>query len=192
MKPDRQEELQESLDFLRGRFEELNRDIKLPHSLDAEVLRARLEEIEEVPEERSGKVIRWRAIASVAACFVVVLGAVWFLNSGAAKSADLLDGPALAEAETAEMPETAADMAAAPADAPAEAAMPMAGVRGFRRRGSACYAADLHRGSATRSTGLAGDRMLKGSFSGDLYLADGAAPEAGAVEDAAPAADAAG
>ena len=60
MKPDRQEELQESLDFLRGRFEELNRDIKLPHSLDAEVLRARLEEIEEVPEERSGKVIRWR------------------------------------------------------------------------------------------------------------------------------------
>ena len=42
MKPDRQEELQESLDFLRGRFEELNRDIKLPHSLDAEVLRARL------------------------------------------------------------------------------------------------------------------------------------------------------
>ena len=44
VKPDRQEELQESLDFLRGRFEELNRDIKLPHSLDAEVLRARLEE----------------------------------------------------------------------------------------------------------------------------------------------------
>ena len=191
MKPDRQEELQESLDFLRGRFEELNRDIKLPHSLDAEVLRARLEEIEEVPEERSGKVIRWRAIASVAACFVVVLGAVWFLNSGAAKSADLLDGPALAEAETAEMPETAADMAAAPADAPAEAAMPMLASAASGGAEAAYYAADY---TEVRDTiyRLAGDRMLKGSFSGDLYLADGAAPEAGAVEDAAPAADAGG
>ena len=183
MKPDRQEELQESLDFLRGRFEELNRDIKLPHSLDAEVLRARLEEIEEVPEERSGKVIRWRAIASVAACFVVVLGAVWFLNSGAAKSADLLNGPALAEAETAEMPETAADMAAAPADAPAEAAMPMLASAASGGAEAAYYAADY---TEVRDTiyRLAGDRMLKGSFSGDLYLADGAAPEAGAVGDA--------
>lgn len=107
------------------------------------------------------------------------------MNSGAAKSADLLDGPALAEAETAEMPETAADMAAAPADAPAEAAMPMLASAASGGAEAAYYAADY---TEVRDTiyRLAGDRMLKGSFSGDLYLADGAAPEAGAVEDAAP------
>lgn len=56
---------------------------------------------------------------------------------------------------------------------------------------AAYYAADY---TEVRDTiyRLAGDRMLKGSFSGDLYLADGAAPEAGAVGDAAPAADAGG
>lgn len=192
MKPDRQEELQESLDFLRGRFEELNRDIKLPHSLDAEVLRARLEEIGEAPEEKSGKVLRWRAAASVEACLVVVLGAVWFLNSGAAKSADLLGGPASTETAPAET--AAANMAPAPAAAaPSEEAVPMLASAAYGGEEAARYAADY---TEIRDTiyRLAGDQMRKGSFGGpaDFSMADGAAPEAVVAEDAASAADAGG
>lgn len=192
MKADRQEELQESLEFLRGRFEELNRDIKLPHSLDAQVLRVRLEEIDEIPKEKTGKVIRWRAIASVAACFVVVLGAVWFINSGAMKSAAPLDGPASAEAAPADMPEkAAADMAApavmSPEEAPSEepAAPMMLSAAGAVDQ--AYYAADY---TEIRDTiyALNQDMMLKGVFNSPTELAFDGAVAADAVESAAPAA----
>ena len=77
MDSEKRQELEESLAFLRGRFEELNQDIKRPHSLDAEVLRKKLEELEAAPPVRPALRFpkQWRAAEGIAACVVFVVGA---------------------------------------------------------------------------------------------------------------------
>ncbi|HIX65125.1 MAG TPA: beta-propeller domain-containing protein [Candidatus Anaerotruncus excrementipullorum] len=101
MDSEKRQELEESLAFLRGRFEELNQDIKRPHSLDAEVLRKKLEELEAAPPVRPALRFpkQWRAAAGIAACFVFVVGA--FLLAGPQSSENLLGGAAPAAGASA-------------------------------------------------------------------------------------------
>lgn len=74
MNSDMHREIQESIDLLRGQFDELNSGIRLPHSLDADVLREQLNHVVPFPTSTSRK-RHWRAGVSVAACFVLVMGA---------------------------------------------------------------------------------------------------------------------
>ena len=74
MNSDMHRELQESIDLLRGQFDELSSGIRLPHSLDADVLREQLNHVVPFPTSTPRK-HRWRAGVSIAACFVLMLGA---------------------------------------------------------------------------------------------------------------------
>ena len=49
MNSDMHRELQESIDLLRGQFDELSSGIRLPHSLDADVLREQLNHVVPFP-----------------------------------------------------------------------------------------------------------------------------------------------
>ena len=67
MNSDMHRELQESIDLLRGQFDELSSGIRLPHSLDADVLREQLNHVVPFPTSTPRK-HRWRAGVSIAAC----------------------------------------------------------------------------------------------------------------------------
>ena len=125
MSPERQQEFEESLELLRGRFEELNQEIKRPHSLDADVLRCKLESLELAGEAPRKNVVHWRAWASAAACFVFVFGA-FFLLRGVAGNSTAMEAPQAA-AYAAPMPEEAAAGEAVAGEA-ADEATPEAGV----------------------------------------------------------------
>ena len=60
MNSDMHRELQESIDLLRGQFDELSSGIRLPHSLDADVLREQLNHVVPFPTSTPRK-HRWRA-----------------------------------------------------------------------------------------------------------------------------------
>lgn len=86
----KEKELQENLEFLRGRFDALNQDIKLPHSLQPDRMRYQLEYLD-LKEEKPRRYRYWRALVGVAACFVVVLGSVKVMN-GMEKGSEALIG----------------------------------------------------------------------------------------------------
>lgn len=105
----KQQELQNDLEFLRERFGELDGEIQLPHSLSAEMLRYKLENIDLIAEKPKRKYPVWlKPIAGVCACFVLMLGVYQVFNSQAVKSGGALEAPA---------PMMVSDMAAAPAAA---------------------------------------------------------------------------
>ncbi len=86
-------ELQNDLEFLRSRFNELNQEIKLPHSLHSDVLCHRLEQLGQ-EEGTTGQVrlFPWKKYAGLAACFVFVFTAMWVMNeNGGSKSAPQLE-----------------------------------------------------------------------------------------------------
>lgn len=88
MESKRQQEMQEDIAFLRGRFEELDRNIVRPHSLDADSLRGMLDELEQVPETfpkvKSYKPVI-RLFAGMAACFVIAFGAFYVVGGTGGK-----------------------------------------------------------------------------------------------------------
>ena len=86
----KEKELQENLEFLRGRLEALNQDNKLPHSLQPDRMRYQLEYLD-LKEEKPRRYRYWRALVGVAACFVVVLGSVRVMN-GMEKGSEALIG----------------------------------------------------------------------------------------------------
>ena len=79
MNSDMHREIQESIDLLRSQFDELSSGIRLPHSLDADVLREQLNHVVPFPTSTHRK-RRWRAGVSIAACFVLALGASVMLS----------------------------------------------------------------------------------------------------------------
>ena len=91
----KQQELQNDLEFLRERFGELDGEIQLPHSLSAEMLRYKLENIDLIAEKPKRKYPVWlKPIAGVCACFVLMLGVYQVFNSQAVKSGGALEAPA--------------------------------------------------------------------------------------------------
>lgn len=103
----KERELQENLEFLRGQFDALNQDIKLPHSLQPDRMRYQLEHLD-LREEKPRRYWYWRAFVGVAACFVVVLGSVRGINSMEKSSAALSGEQMPSQEERIIMPSGAA------------------------------------------------------------------------------------
>ena len=122
MNSDMHRELQESIDLLRGQFDELSSGIRLPHSLDADVLREQLNHVVPFPTSTPRK-HHWRAGVSIAACFVLVLGAGVMLSR---QGGDALSRSAAPQSAGAAAPTAEAAMFDAPAseEAPLLAAGP--------------------------------------------------------------------
>lgn len=131
MDPREEQELEESLEYMRKKFQALTDDIKVPDSLRADLLKKQLELMEAEEEEREVHtrrrkrharskhkpvVIPFRTAVSLAACVVVV--SVSFLSFQLGRAA----GGGLEAVSSAPM----ADAQAAPAAMPMEAEAPEA------------------------------------------------------------------
>lgn len=91
MNPDKKLEMEQDLELLREKFDEINREIRLPHSLEADAMLKLLEKVEQEPKtEKNHKVLWLKPLAAIAACFVVVAGSVYALRGTGSKSSSVL------------------------------------------------------------------------------------------------------
>lgn len=135
MDPHEEQELQESLDFMRKQFQALTDDIKIPDSLRADLLKKQLELMEDEQEEQAersrrrkktaGKraVFPLRSAMGVAACVLVVSVSFLSFQLGRASGGGVKTGPASSSTVVEMEPTAVSDEAADDAGVPAEAAM---------------------------------------------------------------------
>lgn len=76
----KEQQMQENLSYLREQFDELNPHIKLPHSLDADMLRYRLEQVDSERENPLSNRRRIMRFVTAAAAFVFVFGAFYLFD----------------------------------------------------------------------------------------------------------------
>ncbi len=103
MNPDKKLEMEQDLEFLRGQFDKLNREIRLPHSLEADVMLELLEKAEQEPKTKKDHHVLWlKPLAAIAACFVVVAGSVYALRGMGGKSSPMISSEMSASKEAAD------------------------------------------------------------------------------------------
>ncbi len=103
LNPDKKLEMEQDLEFLRGQFDKLNREIRLPHSLEADSMLKLLEKVEQEPKvEKNHKVLWLKPLAAIAACFVVVAGSVYALRGTGSKSSSMVSSEMSVSKEAAD------------------------------------------------------------------------------------------
>ncbi|MEM1483396.1 beta-propeller domain-containing protein [Oscillospiraceae bacterium PP1C4] len=130
--PQKQQELDDNIEFLRGQFSGLNQQIKLPHSLNSEMLRYKLDNLDLIEEKPKKKYAWLKPLIGVAACFVVVFGSVFALRGTEEQ---------LKSAAPMESPDSTENAAPSPMLA-RSAKLPMAAANDARADGDAVYASD--------------------------------------------------
>ncbi len=101
MNPDKKLEMEQDIELLRKKFDEINRDIRLPHSLEADAMLKLLEKVEqESKTEKNHKVLWLKPLAAIAACFVIVAGSVFALRGTGSKSSSMLSSELPVSTET--------------------------------------------------------------------------------------------
>ena len=122
MNEKKRKELEENLAFLRQKVQDAGMDVCLPDALHGDVLRYKLEHLD-LEEKKPAPVFRWRVLAGMAACFVVVCGSLWMagkagwfsMDGEAAQAVPYAVSSAAAAAADMAVPEEAAAEAPAPA-----------------------------------------------------------------------------
>lgn len=135
-----EEQLEESLVYMREQFKPLTRSIPIPPALHADLLRERLDTLvqdrEVEPPQPEGKLVRfpWKPLMSVAACLVIAVGSytVYESNKNTPQVQIMMTNEAMSSAAAADAPmpatagvaEAVAEDAGQPvADLPMDAAM---------------------------------------------------------------------